>query len=235
MAENSNSQFKMQFIDKLIVSMIGVFNVIVIVVTIVVVDNNYERKYQEQLAKLNEIPYNETYKYLTKKDSIVFYKGISEIAKYKCTENCKITKFSSTQFIIDNDSIIPIRDNNKVVLYSIEKKTDLIQLDDIPLTSINNKYGIIKMNGKDGVINKHGDITFNCIFDDIDINATHIVALSNNRIYIYDNEPKILASRQIATVGDLSISEKNNNLYINIIGNTTTTLIYDSLTNKFIK
>ena len=211
--ENENkSKFQMQFIDKFIVSMIGVANVIVIIITIISVNNNYKKMYEEQLKKLSDIPYNETYKYLQKNDVITFYQGITPLTKYKCIKDCGITKFSSSQFIIDNDNLIPI---------------------DIPQTSINNRYGIIKINGKDGVINKHGNITLECIYNDVDINTSHIVTLGNNTIYVFDNTANLLSSKGITTTGDISISEKNNNLYINIFGNQTTTLIFDTKTNKF--
>lgn len=232
--ENENkSKFQMQFIDKFIVSMIGVANVIVIIITIISVNNNYKKMYEEQLKKLSDIPYNETYKYLQKNDVITFYQGITPLTKYKCIKDCGITKFSSSQFIIDNDNLIPIADNGKVTLYSIKDNKNAIVLDDIPQTSINNKYGIIKINGKNGVINKHGNITLECIYNDVDINTSHIVTLGNNTIYVFDNTANLLSSKGITTTGDISISEKNNNLYINIFGNQTTTLIFDIKTNKF--
>ena len=140
----NNNEFKMKFIDKLIVSMIGVANIIVIIITIVAVNNNYKRMHEEQLSKLSAIPYNETYKYLQAGDVITFYQDTNVITKYVCDADCKITKFTSIQFIIDNDDLIPIEDSGKVNLYSISKKKNTIVLDDIPQTSINNKYGIIK-------------------------------------------------------------------------------------------
>lgn len=232
--ENDNkSKFQMQFIDKFIVSMIGVANVIVIIITIISVNNNYKKMYEEQLKKLSDIPYNETYKYLQKNNVITFYQGTTPVTKYKCIKDCGITKFSSSQFIIDNDNLIPIADNGKVALYSIKDNKNAIVLDDIPQTSINNRYGIIKINGKDGVINKHGNITLECIYNDVDINTSHIVTLGNNTIYVFDNTANLLSSKGITTTGDISISEKNNNLYINIFGNQTTTLIFDTKTNKF--
>lgn len=232
--ENENKRkFQMQFIDKLIVSMIGVANVIVIIITIISVNNNYKKMYEEQLSKLSDIPYNETYKYLQNNNVITFYQGITPITEYKCIKDCIITKFSSSQFIIDNDNLIPIADNGKVTLYSIENNKNAIVLDDIPQTSINNKYGIIKINGKDGVINKHGNIALECIYNDVDINTSYIVTLGNNTIYVFDNTANLLSSKGITTTGDISISEKNNNLYINIFGNQTTTLIFDTNTNKF--
>ena len=60
MAETeNNNKFKMQFIDKFIISMIGVANVIVIIITIISVNRNYQKMREEQLKKLDEIPYNE--------------------------------------------------------------------------------------------------------------------------------------------------------------------------------
>ncbi len=230
--ENS-SRFKMQFIDKLIISMIGVANIIVIIVTIVAVNNNYKRMHEQQLSELNDIPYNETYKYLQEDNIITFYKDVNAIAKYECIKNCSITKFTSSQFIIDNDDLIPIDDNGKVNIYSINKSKNTIILDSIPQTSINNKYGIIRINGKDGIINKHGKIVLDCIYADIDINASHIVTLSNHTVYVFNNDVTQLASKTINASGDLSISEKNNILYINIFGKENTTLIFDIKTNKF--
>lgn len=234
MAETeNNNKFKMQFIDKFIISMIGVANVIVIIITIISVNRNYQKMYEEQLKKLDEIPYNETYKYLQKGDEITFYKETTPVAEYKCTKDCNITKFSSSQFIIDNDDLIPIADDGKVNLYSIKDKKNSLVLDDIPQTSINNRYGIIRINGKDGVLNKHGTITLECIYNDVDINTSHMVTLGNNTIYVFDNTAKLLSSKQVSTTGDISISEKNNNLYINIFGNQTTTLVFDTKSNKF--
>ena len=232
-SSSSNNKFEMQFIDKLIISMIGIANIIVIIITIVSVRNNYRRMYEAHLRSLNEIPYNETYKYLKNDNVITFYQDINEVAKYECTSDCEITKFSSSQFIIDNDILIPIEDDGKVNIYDIENDKTTIVLDDIPQTSINNKYGIIKMDGKDGVINKHGKIALECIYNDIDINTSHIVALGNNTLYVFDNNAMSIASKPITTTGDISISEKNNNLYINIFGNQTTTFVFDTKTNKF--
>ena len=229
----NNNEFKMKFIDKLIVSMIGVANIIVIIITIVAVNNNYKRMHEEQLSKLSDIPYNETYKYLQTGDVITFYQDTNLITKYVCDAECKITKFTSSQFIIDNDDLIPIEDNGKVNLYSIGKKKNTIVLDDIPQTSINNKYGIIKIDNKDGIINKHGKISLDCIYNDIDINASHIVAIRGNTIYVFDNDTNLLDSKTIANGGDISISEKNNNLYINIFSKQNTTLIFDTKANKF--
>lgn len=231
-AENNNS-FKMKFIDKLIVSMIGVANIIVIIITIVSVNHNYKRMHEQQLKRLNDIPYNETYKYLESDNTIAIYKDVNAITEYKCVGNCKITRFSSSQFIIDNDDLIPIEDNGKVNLFSVSKNKTTITLDDIPLTSINNKYGIIRINNKDGIISKHGKIVLDCIYSDIDINTSHIVTINSNTIYVFDNDAKLLASKPITTSGDISISEKNNNLYINIFDTKNTTLIFDIRANKF--
>ena len=223
--ENNNG-FKMQFIDKLIVSMIGGMSLIVIIITVLFVNNKYKRLYDEQLRQLNEIPYNETYKYMKKDNSITFYKDITEVTSYKCSTDCDITDFSSSQFIIDNDDLIPIIDNGKVSLYSIKNKKNTI---------INNKYGIIKINNKYGVINKKGRVILNCLYNDIDINFSHIVTLSDKTVSVFDNNARVIASKVAAVKGDISISEKNDHLYINIIGDKTVTIVFDTKTNKFIK
>lgn len=232
---DDSNKFKMQFIDKLIISMIGVANVIVIIITIIYVNNNYRKLVEAQLKKLDSIPYNETYKYLLKDNTLTFYRETKVVSQYTCVNDCRITKFSSSQFIIDNDNLIPINDNGKVNLYNIRKNRNSVVLDDIPQTSINNKYGIVRINGKDGVINKQGKIVLECVYGDVDITASHIVTLGNNTIYVFDNEINQIASKPVTVTGDVSISEKNNNLYINIIGNTTTTIIFDTKANKFTK
>ena len=107
-------------------------------------------------------------------------------------------------------------------------------LDDVPLTSINNKYGIIKMNGKSGVINKKGDIILDCLYSDIDIDISHIVTLLDNTIYILYDSAHLLLTRPISVTGDISISEKNNYMYINIVGANTVTLIFDLKNNVFV-
>ena len=56
-------------------------------------------------------------------------------------------------------------------IYSINNNENSIVLDEIPQTSINNKYGVIKINGKDGIINKKGKIVLQCAYNDIDINV----------------------------------------------------------------
>ncbi len=228
-----NNGFKMQFIDKLIVSMIGVFNIIVIVLTIIIVNNNYKKIYEEKLKQLDEIPYNETYKYILKNNEINFYKETRVIDTYKCTKDCQITEFSSNQFILDNDNLVPIVDDGKVIIYSIKGKVKNITLDDVPQTSINNKYGIIRINKKAGVINKHGDIILDCNYSDIDINTSHIVTINSNTLYVFNNDAKTIATRPITVSGDISISEKNNVLYINVFGDKTTTFTFDTKANKF--
>ena len=224
----------MQLIDKVIIAMIFISSFIVIILTIVIVNNKYKRLYEAQMAQLNEIPYNETYKYLNEDKTISFYEETKVIGTYKCINDCKIADFLSSQFIIDNDDLIPITDGNKINLYSISDKKNKIVLDDIPHTSINNKYGTIKIDNKYGVINKKGNIVLDCIYKDVDINTSHIVTLGNNIVYIFGNDAKLITSKTITANGDISISEKNNHLYINIIGTSTTTLIFDTNTNKFI-
>lgn len=230
--ENQN-KYNMQLIDKIIVAMILVASIIVIIVTIIVVNHKYQKYYEDQLKQFNEIPYNETYKYLAKDDSIVFYKGVKEVSEYKCTTDCKITDFASNQFIIDNDDLIPIFDENQIKIYSISNNENSIILDEIPQTSINNKYGIIKINGKDGIINKKGKIVLQCAYNDIDINASHIATIANNVVYVFDNNMNLLASKPITVNGEISISEKQHFLYINILSNSATILIFDTATNKF--
>ena len=229
----NDNRYDMQLIDKIIVAMILVASIIVIIVTIIVVNHKYQRYYEDQVKQFNEIPYNETYKYLIKDDSIVFYKGVKEVSQYKCITNCKITDFASNQFIIDNDDLIPILDENRIKLYSINNNENSIILDEVPQTSINNKYGIIKINGKDGVINKKGKIVLQCAYNDIDINASHIATINNNIVYIFDNNMNLLASKPTTTNGEISISEKQHFLYINILSNSATILIFDTSTNKF--
>ena len=231
---SKNVEFKMKFIDKLIVSLIGIASLTVIIVTIFVVNHKYQIEYEKQLEKLDEIPYNETYRYMNKQNTIKIYKETKVVSDYKCIGKCQITDFLSNQFIIDNDELIPIIDNNKVILYNVNSNSSKIVLDDVPQTSINNKYGIIKVNGKSGVINKKGDIILDCIYNDIDITISHIVTLMNSVIYIFDNNVKLISSKPINSIGDLSISEKNNYMYINIIGTNTVTLIFDTNTNTFI-
>ena len=123
MSENGKStEFMMQFIDKLIVGLIGFASFAVIVVTIFVVLHKYQVLYEKQLEKLSEIPYNETYRYMAKANSIQFYKETTNVSEYKCLTACKVTSFLSNQFIIDNDDLIPIYDNNKVMLYSVKER-----------------------------------------------------------------------------------------------------------------
>lgn len=229
----NNNKFQMQLIDKLIVSMIGLASLIVIIVTIVFVNNKYKKLYEYQIKQLSEIPYNETYRYLLKDNTIKFYRETKVIAEYKCSSDCKITDFSSSQFIIDNDDLVPVVDNGKVNLYSISNKKNSIVLDETPRTSINNKYGIIKMNSRYGVINKKGKIILSCDHNDIDINISHIVTLNNGTVYVYDDNAKLLASQATTATGDISISEKNNHLYINIVSEKTTTLTFDTRSNRF--
>ena len=171
---------------------------------------------------------------MAKANSIQFYKETTIVSEYKCLTACKVTSFLSNQFIIDNDDLIPIYDNNRVMLYSVKEKIVKTILDDVPQTSINNKYGVIKINNKSGVINKNGNVILDCIYSDIDINISHIVALMNGIIYIFDNNVDLILTRTINTVGDLSITEKNNFMYINIIGVNTVVLIFDSRTNTFV-
>lgn len=237
MSENgneNNGRYEMRFVDKAIVGLICGASIIVIIVTIILVNHKYQKLYEDQLAKLNEIPYNETYKYLLEDNTLKFYVGTKEVSKYKCERDCKIADFSSSQFIIDNDDLIPIMDHNSMNLFSISNKETTLVLDEVPQTSINNQYGIIKINDKYGVINKKGKIILNCIYDDVDINFSHIVTLSNYTVNVFDNDAVFLVSKGIDVNGDISISEKNNYLYINIVGNKTTTLIFDVKTNRFI-
>lgn len=229
-----NTDFRMQLIDKLIVGLIGFASLAVIVVTIFVVNHKYRVLYEKQLEKLDEIPYNDTYRYMRENNSIKFYKSINVVSEYKCLTDCKVTSFLSNQFIIDNDDLIPVYDNNKVMLYSVKNNTVKLILDDVPQTSINNQFGIIKIDNKSGVLDKKGNVILDCIYSDIDINISHIVALMNGVIYIFDNNVNLILTRTINTVGDLSISEKNNYMYINIIGLNTVILIFDSRTNTFI-
>lgn len=235
MSENENTQvFKMQFIDKIIVSLIFIASMLAIVLTFVTVNAKYKKIYEKQLEQFIQIPYNETYKYLIKDKVMTFYIKNKEAGVYKCSDECKVTDFLSNQFIIDSDDIIPIADGNKVVLYNIKKNSNSISLDEVPKTSINNKYGIVKQNGKYGVINKQGKIVLDCNFDDVDINTTHIVALNGNVLNVFNNSVVTLFSQEISVTGDISISEKNNYLYINILGNSATTLIYDTNTNTLV-
>ncbi len=235
MIENGKStEFKMRFIDKFIVGLIGFASFAVIVVTIFVVRHKYQVLYEKQLEKLSEIPYNETYRYMAKDNSIQFYKDTTNVSEYKCLSTCRVTSFLSNQFIINNDDLIPIYDNNHVMLYSVTDKVVKLVLDDVPQTSINNKYGVIKINNRSGVINKNGNVILDCIYSDIDINISHIVALMNGVIYIFDNNVDLILTRTINTAGDLSITEKNNFMYINIIGVNTVVLIFDSRTNSFV-
>ena len=229
-----NTDFRMQLIDKLIVGLIGFASLAVIVVTIFVVNHKYRVLYEKQLEKLDEIPYNDTYRYMRENNSIKFYKSINVVSEYKCLTDCKVTSFLSNQFIIDNDDLIPVYDNNKVMLYSVKNNTVKLILDDVPQTSINNQFGIIKIDNKSGVLDKKGNVILDCIYSDIDINISHIVALMNGVIYIFDNNVNLILTRTINTVGDLSISEKNNYMYINIIGLNTVILIFDSRTNTFV-
>ena len=60
------------------------------------------------------------------------------------------------------------------------------------------------------------------------------VHLNGNNLYVYDDELKVLATKAISVNGNISISEKNNNLYITIIGDTAVTIIFDTKTNSFI-
>ena len=235
MGENENNQvFKMQFIDKFIVSLIFIASLVVIILTIVIVNNKYKKLYEKQLEQFSEIPYNETYRYLLEDQKFTFYNKNKAVGEYKCVSDCKITDFLSNQFIIDNDDLIPIIDGNRVLLYNINKGDSTIYLDETPKTSINNKYGIIKINDNYGVINKKGKIVLDCNFDDVDINTTHIVTLKGNTLSVLNNSIKVLFSQEIGVVGDLSISEKNDILYINVIGTTTTTLIYNTKTNTLV-
>lgn len=229
-----NTDFRMQLIDKLIVGLIGFASLAVIVVTIFVVNHKYRVLYEKQLEKLDEIPYNDTYRYMRENNSIKFYKSINVVSEYKCLTDCKVTSFLSNQFIIDNDDLIPVYDNNKVMLYSVKNNMVKLILDDVPQTSINNQFGIIKIDNKSGVLDKKGNVILDCIYSDIDINISHIVALMNGVIYIFDNNVNLILTRTINTVGDLSISEKNNYMYINIIGLNTVILIFDSRTNTFV-
>ena len=235
MSENENTQvFKMQFIDKFIVSLIFILSMLAIVLTFVTVNAKYKKIYEKQLEQFIEIPYNETYKYLIKDNVMTFYIKNKEAGEYKCSNECKVTDFLSNQFIIDSDDIIPIADGNQVVLYNIKKSNNSISLNEVPKTSINNKYGIVKQNNKYGVINKQGKIVLACNYDDVDINTTHIVALNGNILNVFNNSVVTLFSQEISVTGDISISEKNNYLYINILGNSATTLIYDTSTNTLV-
>ncbi len=235
MSGNENTkEFRMKFVDKLIVSLIGIASFAVIIVTIISVNYKYQKLAEKKLAELDEIPYNETYKYQNNGKSISFYKGIKIIGEYECASDCKISDFRSNQFIVDNDDLIPIMDDGQFHFYSITKGKNAIVLDDIPQTSINNKYGVIRIDGLAGVINKKGQIIVNCNYDDIDINISHIVTLKDLTIYVFDNNANLLVSKPILADGDLSISEKNNNMYINIVGENTTTLIFDTRTNTFL-
>ena len=230
----TNSKYEIQLVDRIIIAMIFVASIIVVIITIIVVNHKYQRYYEEQMKQFSEIPYNETYKYLAKDDAITFYKGVKEISKYECIEGCKVTDFASNQFIIDNDDLIPIFDGNQIKIYSISNNETSIVLDTIPQTSINNKYGIIRINGKYGIINKKGEIVLQCAYNDVDINTSHIAALNNNVVYVLDNNMNLLASKPVTVNGEISISEKQHYLYINIFSNTATTLIFDTTTNKFV-
>ena len=235
MGENGNTtEFRMKLIDKLIVSLIGFASLAVIIITIIMVNHKYQKIYDAQLKRLHDIPYNETYRYYYQTDSLNIYKDIKKVGGYKCTSECGITKYLSNQFIIDNDDLIPIISNGSIVLFSVSSNNVKLVLDDVPLTSINNKYGIIKINGKSGVINKKGDIILDCIYNDIDIDISHIVTLLDNTIYIFDDSANLLLTRPISISGDISISEKNNYMYINIVGANTVTLIFDLKNNVFI-
>lgn len=235
MGENGNTaEFKMKLIDKLIVGLIGFASLVVIIITIIMVHHKYQKIYEEQLRRLHDIPYNETYRYYYQSDSLNIYKDIKKVGGYKCSNDCSITKFLSNQFIIDNDDLIPIISNGSIVLFSVSSNNVKMVLDDVPLNSINNKYGIIKMNGKSGVINKKGDIILDCLYSDIDIDISHIVTLLDNTIYIFDDSAHLLLTRPISVTGDISISEKNNYMYINIVGVNTVTLIFDLKNNVFV-
>lgn len=235
MSENENTQvFKMQFIDKFIVSLIFISSFLSIILTFVTVNAKYKNLYQKQLEQFSKISYNDTYRYLIDNDVITFYIENKVAAEYKCTDDCKVTDFPSNQFIIDSDDIIPIVDGDHVVLYNIKKDENSTYLDEVPKTSINNKYGVIKQNNKYGVINKQGKIVLGCNFDDVDINTTHIVALNSNVLNVFSNSVVLLFSKEIGITGDITISEKNNYLYINILGPSTTTLIYDTTTNTLV-
>ena len=230
----TENKYKLQLIDKIIISLLGIGTLVVTIITIIVVNNNQKQLHDQQLKLLNSIPYNETYKYTIKGQKLIFYEDINVIGEYNCTNDCNITKFSSSQFIIDNDDLIPIEDNKQVILYSVKNNKTENVLDEVPQTSINNKYGIIKISGKYGVINKHGKIVINCTNTDVDINTSHIVTLNGNNLYVYDDELKVLATKAISVSGNISISEKNNNLYITIIGDTAVTIIFDTKTNSFV-
>lgn len=230
----TENKYKFQLIDKIIISLLGIGTLIVTIITIVVVNNNQEKLHEQKLKQLNPIPYNETYKYTISGTKLIFYEDINKTSEYECKSDCSITKFSSSQFIIDNDDLIPIEDNKKVSLYSISNNKNEIVLDDVPQTSINNKYGIIKIDNKYGVINKHGKVVLNCTNSDVDINTSHIVTLNGNTLNVYDNSMTVIASKVIPITGNISISEKNNSLYINIIGDTAITIIFDTKTNTFI-
>ena len=234
MSENGNKNFKMQFVDKLIVSLIGIASLFAVILTFITVNYKYKKMYEQQMAALTDIPYNETYKYMFENNSIKFYQNAKEVGAYKCTTDCQITKFLSNQFIIDNDDLVPIIDNGKVIIFSIKNMENSLILDEEPQTSINNKYGIVIINNKYGVINKKGKIILDSIYDDIDINISHIVTLLNGTIYVFDNNAQELISRDVQLDGDISISEKNDNIYINIVGDTTVTFIFDTKTNNFI-
>ena len=194
MSENENTQvFKMQFIDKFIVSLIFIASMLAIVLTFVTVNAKYKKIYEKQLEQFIEIPYNETYKYLIKDNVMTFYIKNKEAGEYKCSNECKVTDFLSNQFIIDSDDIIPIADGNQVVLYNIKKSNNSISLNEVPKTSINNKYGIVKQNNKYGVINKQGKIVLSCNYDDVDINTTHIVTLNGNILKIGGLKEKVIS------------------------------------------
>jgi hypothetical protein len=227
------SETKLELIDKIIISSMGVSALIAILLTVVWVNYKHSPNNKDNIYK--EIEGNKTYTYTIESNKINLYKKKEMIDSYTCINNCKIKKNETDQFIIEYDSFISIYDNNKYLLYNPEIKATYYTFDTYPKITKNKNYGLVVKDNKYGIINKSGGLILNTEYDYIEATENNLVTLKNYVINVYDYSGKKITNDEYTNIKEIVVLEKEKTLYIyttDINGNRNI-IPFDLVTNKY--
>ncbi len=209
-----NEEIKFETVDKLILFAIILTIILTIIGTVVVVKYRYNKNPNLEINGHSLIENNSVYQYEINTNKVDFYHGNGLVANYVCKTNCSIPYYHDDQFIIKNDSLIPIVDNNSFLIFDINSKDVFLTLDNYPKKSYINDLGIISVDGLFAIINSKGKMLSE-FYDNIDITNNYILTLKNKKLNIYDKKMNNLtANSEIDDVIAFVVKEENNNIYV---------------------